>query len=258
MNLSDKVIMVTGAGAGIGAAAAKVLAGYGAKVVCVGLTFEKLAKVANEIAANGGEAIAIRADVSNRDTVRTVVEEAVERFGKIDGLLNNAGICISKRIDDISDEELMLMFNTNVMGYFIVATEVARAMKQAKKGRIVNVSSIAGLQNEVSNGAYGMSKAAITMLTQAIALEWAEYGITAVTISPGFIDTEMNRKAIRERSKAQGLSSEEYVENMLTRITIGRFGQPSEVAELAAYLFDDRSSFMDGNNIIIAGGRVMR
>lgn len=258
MNLKDKVIMITGAGAGIGAATAKVLADYGAKVICVGHTLEKLTKVANQIIANGGEAIALCADVSNRDMVKDAVDVAVKKFGRIDGLLNNAGICISKRLNEITDDELMKMFNTNVKGYFIVATEVAKVMIPAKKGRIVNVSSIASLQNEVSNGAYAMTKTAVTMLTQAIALDWAEYGITAVTISPGFISTEMTTNAIIERSKAQGMTAEEYTENLLTKITIGRLGEPTEVADLAAFLFDDRSSFIDGNNIIIAGGRVMR
>jgi len=258
MNLKNKVIMITGAGAGIGAAAAKVFAGYGAKVICIGRSLEKLSNVANKIIESGGEAITQCADVSNRDMVRDAVDAAVRKFGRIDGLLNNAGICISKKLNEITDDEFMEMLNTNVKGNFVVATEVAKVMILAKKGRIVNVSSIAGLQNEVSNGAYAMSKAALMMLTQAIALDWAEYGITAVTISPGSINTEMNKKAIIERSRAQGITAEEYIENMLTKITIGRFGEPNEVAELAAYLFDDRSAFIDGNNIIIAGGRVMR
>lgn len=257
MRLQDKVIFITGAAGGIGKAAAKICAGYGGKIVAVDLNVEAVQQTAKEIVEAGGDAIACGVDVTKRDTVKAAINLAVETYGRIDCLFNNAGVVKSCPLVECSDEEYDFTMNINAKGSFIVATEVAKVMIPNKKGRIISTSSISALKEESTNGTYCMSKAAISMMTRVLALELGQYNISAVAICPGHINTGLLRNSFIQRGAAEGKSVEEFYTEMEGTIALGRLAEPEEVGEFVAFLCDDRSAYIDGNSILFAGGKVM-
>ncbi len=257
MNLNGKVVLVTGAGGGIGGATAKKAAGYGAQVALADLNLEAAQKIADEIKADGGDAIAIKVDVTSRESVKECVDIIVKKYGKIDCLFNNAGVCKSSCLIHGDDKMFDFMMNINVKGAFIVATEVAKQMKEQGKGRIVSTSSISAFKEEYSNGIYCMTKAAVASLARHLALELSKDGITSVAIAPGHIQTQLLHGSFVMRGQEEGKDVEEYYEEMKDTIPMHRLGQPEEIGDLVCFLFDDRSSYINGNNILIAGGKVM-
>lgn len=257
MKLQEKVIFITGAAGGIGKATAKICAGYGAKVMVVDLNEEAVKQTASEINESGGEAISCKVDVTQRATVKAAVERAIEKWGKIDCLFNNAGVVKSCFLVECSDQEYDFTMDINAKGSFIVATEVAKAMIPNKKGRIISTSSISALREEATNGIYCMSKACISMMTRVLALELGQYGISAVAICPGHINTGLLRNSFIQRGAAEGKSVDEFYKEMEDTIALGRLAEPEEVGEFVAFLCDDRSAYIDGNSILFAGGKVM-
>lgn len=257
MHLSGKVAFITGAGGGIGGAAAKKCAEYGAKVVVADINEEAAKKTADEINKSGGDAIAVRIDATDRSLVKEAAEAAVKKYGKIDCLFNNAGVCKSSMMIDGDDAMYDFMMNINAKGSFIVATEIAKIMVRQGNGRIVSTSSISTLKEEYSNGIYCMSKACVSMMTRHLALELSQYGVTAVAICPGHIETSLLKGSFIERGKEEGKSVEEFYKEMEATIPMGRLGQPEEIGDFVAYLFDDRSAYINGNSILIAGGKIM-
>ena len=257
MRLAGKVAFITGAGGGIGGCAAKACAGYGAKVVVADLNLEAAEKTVAEIKEKGGEAIAVKLNVTDRASVKAAVDQAVEAYGKIDCLFNNAGVCKSSLLIDGDDNAYDFMMNINAKGAFIVATEVAKVMVKQKKGRIVSTASISSIKEEYSNAIYCMSKAVVAMLTRELALELSQYGVTAVAISPGHINTSLLRNSFIQRGESEGKSVDECYREMEGTIPMGRLAEPEEVGEFVAFLFDDRSAYINGNNILISGGKVM-
>lgn len=257
MRLEGMVLFITGAGSGIGRATSRVCAGYGAKIVATDVNGEAVAQTVNDIQAAGGEAIGLAMDVTDREQVKKAVADAVVKYGRIDGLFNNAGVGKPYPLLELTDEIFERVMKINLQGAFIVGTEVARVMIPNKKGRIVNSSSVAAFRGEHSMSTYCMAKASMAMLTQVMALEWTEYGITSVAISPGNIVTEMLTSSFAERAQASGRPVQEYFTEAESQIPMGRMGKPKEVGELVAFLFDERSAYMDGNNILLTGGLVM-
>ena len=245
MKLQDKVIFVTGAAGGIGRAAAKVCAGYGAKVIVVDMDLTGAESCVGEIKAAGGEAIA------------SAVQAGIQAFGKINCLFNNAGICRSSLLIDCEDDVLDKIYQVNIKGAYIVASELAKHMKERGEGRIISTSSISALKEESTNGFYCMSKAAVLMMTHVMAMELSKYGVTAVAICPGHINTPLLRNSFIQRGAAEGKTVEEYYTEMEGTIPMGRLAEPEEVGELVAFLCDDRSAYINGNGILVAGGKVM-
>ena len=257
MRLQDKVAMITGAASGMGKCAALICAGYGAKIVCVDLNEAGAKATADEIKAKGGEAIAVAADTTDRAQVAAAVEAGAKAFGKINCLFNNAGIVKSSFLIDCDDDLYDKIMTVNAKGAYIVATEVAKHMKENGQGRIVSTSSISALKEEATNGFYCMSKAAVQIMTRNLALELSQYGVTAVAICPGHIDTPLLRNSFIQRGEAEGKSVDEFYKEMEATIPMGRLAQPEEIGEFVAFLFDDRSAYINGNAILIAGGKVM-
>lgn len=257
MRLQEKVLMVTGAAGGIGKAAAKICAGYGAKVIAVDLNEEGAVRTAEEIREAGGEAIAVKANTTDRAQVAVAVEAGIAAFGKINCLFNNAGVVNSSFLVDCDDKLYDKIMGINVKGAYIVASEVAKHMKERREGRIISTSSISALKEEATNGFYCMSKAAVLMMTHVLALELSQYGVTSVAVCPGHINTPLLKGSFIERGAAEGKSVEQYYEEMEATIPMGRLAEPEEVGEFVAYLCDDRSAYINGNGILIAGGKVM-
>ena len=257
MRLQEKVIFITGGAKGLGGATAKICAGYGAKIVIADILEDQMKETVNDIKAAGGDAIYAMVDVREREQVKAAISKALEAYGRIDCLFNAAGVDRISGFLDMTDELYDFVMDINVKGSYICSAEVARVMIPNKKGRIINTSSIAAIREEAFNGPYCMSKAAVSMMTRVLALELAPYGITTVAIQPGNIETDMLRDSFTRRGKEEGKDVSEYYREMEATIPMGYIGHPNEIAEVVAFLCDDRSAYIDGNSILIAGGKIM-
>ena len=248
MDLKDKVVIITGARRGMGKSHALVLAKAGAKIVVSDISEEDCQKVVEEIEKNGGEALTVKCDVSKKEEVDNLVKKTIERFGKVDVLVNNAGICQFKPFLELTEEEWDRTLNINLKGYFLCAQAVAKEMVKKKSGVIINIASVAmgqqgvGFPNIVH---YCASKGGIVGMTEALAVELAPYNIRINAISPGMIETPMIT-SIKENPEQE--------KETLKRIPLGRPGKPEEVSNLVLFLASDQSSYMTGATVIIDGG----
>lgn len=241
LSLNGKTAIVTGGTSGIGYAAAKMLAYKGAKVVIFGRN-PKIHEMAAEI---DGEVCGIAVDITDTTQVQSAVDQVKERFGRIDILVNSAGIGSGVPAEDITEEEFMNVLNVNLKSVFMVAQAVGRHMiADGNGGRIINIASdasVVAIQNHI---AYSASKAGLVSVTKSLALEWGKYGITANAVSPCVVMTPM--------SKAYWVG--ERAEKHLAEIPVGRFLELDEVPALVAYLASDAAQMVNGQNIVIDGG----
>lgn len=246
-NLTGKTAIITGASRGIGAEIARKLAAAGAKIVVnYSGSQEKAEAVAAEIQGNGGEAIAIKANVSDAEAVKAMVDETMKAFGSIDILVNNAGITRDNLMMRMKDDEWDDVINTNLKGVFICTKAVTRQMMKQRSGRIINIASIVGVMGNAGQANYVAAKAGVIGLTKTTARELASRNITANAVAPGFITTDMTDKL-----------GEDIQKTMLAQIPLGRFGKPEEVAKAALFLASDDSSYMTGQTLHLDGGMVM-
>ena len=232
----------------MGRTTAERLAAEGAGVVITDINFEAAEELASRITNSGGEALAVQADVSKAAEVKEVVDDSVERFGKIDILINNAGILRRTRFGEISEEEWDLVVAVNMKGVFLCSQAVYGIMKERGYGRIVNFSSSAGRSVSTLGGAhYTATKAAVLGITRAMAKEAAPFGITVNAVCPGLIDTDMVRKT------TDPVDLEAYEKSF----PIHRLGTSDEVADLVLFLASDEASYITGASIDINGGDLM-
>ncbi len=243
-----RTAIVTGAGQGIGRTVAQMFASEGASVMVNDINNDAANKVAEQINHNGGKAIGYKANVACRKEVISMVEKILSVFGRVDILVNNAGVLFSTRFENISEEEWDLVMNVNVKGTFLCSQAVIPAMKKNNYGRVINLSSTAGRNVSTLGGAhYTSSKAAILGLARAIAKEMAAFGITANSICPGLIDTEMVRKScLPEQLRKYALS-----------YPIQRLGTTEEVSSLILFLASPQAAYITGAAIDIDGGDLM-
>ncbi|MFQ5399973.1 MAG: beta-ketoacyl-ACP reductase [Anaerolineae bacterium] len=250
MLLADKVALVTGAGGGIGRATAVRFARDGAKVVISDLDQDGLEATRQEITAAGGEAVAVVGSVTSREDVQKMVNAAVEQFGRLDILINNAGItrdALTTRVKDgevkfMSDEKWDAVIEVNLKGTWLCSQIAAVQMIKQKSGRIVNTASVAALGN-IGQANYSASKAGVIGLTKTFALEWARYGISVNCVAPGGVKTQMTA-AIPEKIMA----------GLLQHIPFRRMAEPEEIAAVHAFLSSDEASYITGQVIFVDGG----
>ncbi len=244
--LEDKVAIITGAATGIGRAGARLFAQEGASVVVADRNAPEAEKTVAMIKENGGDAIYVETDVSKADQVQNMVAKALDQYGKLDVLVNDAGILIrtGARLADIEDLEWDLTLNTNLRGVFYGCRYAIPHMME-RGGSIVNLSSQAGVHPTPRALAYGVSKAGVISLTQSAAREYAEDQIRVNAIIPGLIDTPQARGST---------GSTERFEQVVSETALGRAGQPEDVASLMLYLASDESSFVTGSSFSIDGG----
>ncbi|MBT2570221.1 3-oxoacyl-[acyl-carrier-protein] reductase [Planococcus sp. ISL-110] len=245
--LAGKTAIITGASRGIGAEIARKFAADGAKVVVnYSGSQEKAEAVVAGIQADGGEAIAVKANVSDSESVKAMVEETMKTFGSVDILVNNAGITRDNLMMRMKDDEWDDVINTNLKGVFVCTKAVTRQMMKQRAGRIINIASIVGVMGNAGQANYVASKAGVIGLTKTTARELASRGITANAVAPGFITTDMTDQLTEEVQKA-----------MLGQIPLGRFGAPEDVAKAALFLASDDASYMTGQTLHLDGGMVM-
>ncbi len=242
MRLEGKVAIVTGASSGIGQAVARLFAQEGAKVALVGRRLEALREVASQIEAEGGVALPIQADVRLWEDVERAVREALDAFGSLQILVNNAGLTRDNLAVRMTEEEWDEVMEVNLRGTFLFCKAVFRPMRRQRYGKIVNTSSVV-VRGNMGQANYAASKAGVIALTRTLALEFARAGIRVNCVAPGFIETPMTA----------GLP-ETVKEEALKRIPLGRFGKPEEVAQLHLFLASPESDYITGQIFFIDGG----
>lgn len=241
--LEDQVAIVTGGTAGIGKAIALKFAEHGAKVAIFGTNAGRGAQIVEEI---NGEAFFVQVDVSKTEDVAKAVSQVVEKFGNVDILVNNAGITKDQLLIRMSEEEWDNVMAINVKSCYNTCRVLARSMMKARKGKIINMSSVVGLSGNLGQANYAASKAAVIGFTKALAKELASRNICVNCIAPGFIGTRMT-DAITEQQK----------ESILATIPFGRIGEPDDIAKAALFLASSLSDYITGQVLTVDGGKVM-
>lgn len=245
--LKGRIVLVTGAGMGIGKAIATTFAKQGADVVVNDLNEENLNEVSKEIENLGRKAVKAVGDISKHDDVEQVIQKAIREFGRLDVLVNNAGISPKQKISEISEQDFMKVIDINLKGTFLCSKAAMEFMKSQKYGKIVNLSSATGLQGSVISGAhYSSSKAGIIGLTKTFARELAPYNVLVNAIAPGRIITPMGLGADPEKNR-----------KVLEQVPLGRMGTAEEVANAALFLASDLSSYITGVCLNVTGGWIM-
>jgi cyclopentanol dehydrogenase len=250
MRLEGKVALISGGARGQGAVEAKLFAQEGAKVVIGDILDAEGQQVEAEINETGGECVYVHLDVTSEEDWGTAIGEAVSRFGKLDVLVNNAGIFPPASIEDTTEELWDQIMDINGKGVFLGTKLAIPEMRKAGGGSIINISSVAGLRASAGAAAYGASKGAVRLLTKSTAIQYAGDNIRANSVHPGVIETEMTLPNLLIDEDARRRSAE--------RVPLGRIGQPEDVAWGVLFLASDESSFMTGSELVIDGGRTAR
>ena len=245
-NLSGRIAVVTGGNQGIGFGIAQGLAGAGATVVIANRRAAEGQKAAETLRKEGYNAIAIPTDVSQKASITTMVEEVIKRFQKIDILVNNAAVIIRKPLEDFEEAEWDTIHNTNLRGLFLCCQTVGREMIKRKKGKIINISSVLSQIAQSGRGVYATTKAGVSHLTRALAMEWSRYNINVNAIGPGLTITPINEKYFKENPGD--------LKKILEGIPIGREAYPRDYAGAAVFLASKASNFVTGQSLAVCGG----
>jgi NAD(P)-dependent dehydrogenase (short-subunit alcohol dehydrogenase family) len=241
MDLENQTALVTGAGSGIGRATALLLAGHGASVVLVGRRLERLEEVAKEIGAAGGNARTLAADLTELGEVSRLVAEA----GDVDILINSAGIFPFASTADQTVEDFDALFAVNVRATYFLTAAILQKMKTKGGGKVVNITSIAGIEGLEAAGVYGATKAALASMTRSWSTEFARYGVRVNAIAPGNIRTD---------AVVDMLGADDFEEQGRTGNPTGRLGEPREIAEAVLFLASPGASYLSGVELAVDGG----
>ncbi|MGC8989130.1 MAG: 3-oxoacyl-[acyl-carrier-protein] reductase [Verrucomicrobiia bacterium] len=244
--LKDQIAVVTGAGRGIGRAIALAFAGAGADVVCLSRTAENAGKVADEVRLLGRRAWSRAVDVSNSTDVSAAVEWLLEQAGRVDVLVNNAGVTRDGLLLRMSEADWDAVLNINLKGAFLVTKALTRQFLKQRSGRIINIASVAGLTGNAGQCNYAASKAALIGFTKSLAREVASRGITVNALAPGFIETDMTA-VLDEAVRGEAVK----------RIPLGCFGKPEDIAAAAVFLAGPGGRYITGQVLTVDGGMVM-
>ncbi len=247
IDLQDRVVVVTGAGRGIGRTIVETFAQDGASVVALDVGTDDLGRLEADLSARGATVAPMRCDVRDAAAVDAVVSGAMQRFGRVDVLINNAGINVEGRLEELDAAAWDRCFEVNVRGTFTTCRAVAPVMKQQRSGRILNAASFAAIVPSIGASAYAASKAAVVQFTRTIAGELGPWGITANSYAPGMIPTAMNGFA--ELDPAEQAKK-------LDTLTLRRWGAAQDVANLLCFLASDLASYITGTLVDVSGGKL--
>ena len=246
---TSKVAIVTGGARGIGAAIAARLAADGHDIAVLDLDRDACETTVGSVVSLGRRAVAIAADVADEAAVRAAFPAIVDALGPPTVLVNNAGVLRDRSLGKMSLEDWNVVIDVNLRSVFLMCREALPSMRAAAWGRIVNLSSIAAL-GVIGEANYSAAKAGVIGLTRTLAIELGRFGVTANAIAPGFIATDMTRD-LAERAN---MSFDELTQAMMRDIHVGRPGQPEDIANAVAFFVDERSSFVTGQTLYVAGG----
>jgi meso-butanediol dehydrogenase / (S,S)-butanediol dehydrogenase / diacetyl reductase len=252
-----KVALVTGAGAGIGRAIALQLAKGGFALAVNDIRAENALKVSSEIKDKGFQSIAVPADVSNAAQVKKMVDKVMETYGRIDVLVNNAGILHVRSLFEITAENLLNTFNINVVSMLLCTQAVAKHMIKQGGGKIINAASQAAFTQSVNALEYGVSKWAIRGFTRSLALSLAPYNITVNAYCPGSVESEMQSYLNEGIAASKKISPEENKKMKIQNIPLGRFQRIEDIAAFVSFMASDSANNITGQNMLINGGNIM-
>ena len=243
--LEASVAVVVGGGGGLGGAMARGLAEAGAAVAVADAAKDRAEAVAGAITAAGGRALALQADVTSAASVERMTEEVEQRLGPVDVLVNSAGITRRRPAVEFAEDDWPRVIAVNLTGVFLACQAVGRRMLERRRGRIVNIASIAGEIGLAGTIAYAASKGGVVMLTRALAVEWAAQGVRVNAIAPSWFDTDMGGLIRREP---------DYAERAMRRVPMGRMGRPDELVGAVVYLASEASAMVTGHVLAVDGG----
>lgn len=246
-DLTGKAAIVTGGGKGIGKAIALGLARAGAKVMVAARTQAEIDATADEIVSNGGEAVAKAADITQSNQIDALVEAAVESFGTIDILVNNAARSFLRPLMDLREDGFDKIFNTNVKAVFLLGRAAAKVMMGGGGGRIINITSVAAERGAPMMGIYHASKAALKMLTMCMAIEWGPMNIRVNAVGPGMTKTHFSMPI---------WSNPELERQIAARIPVGRLAEPGEIVGAVLFLCSEGAGYINGETIYVDGGNL--
>lgn len=246
-DLTDKITIITGAGSGIGRRIALAFGEYGVKSIIADIDQEAANLVASEIHARGGRAIPRRVDVTQPGEVQQMVDAAIESFGRIDILFNNAGISIRGPAESFSIKDWNQVIAVNLTGMFLCAQAVGKVMIKQRAGKIINTASVSAKLGHPGNLAYAAAKHGVVGMTRVMAVEWANYGVSVNCIGPGIIKTPLTAEALKDPKKYQELVS---------KVPMGRLGEPEDLIGAVIFLASQASNYMTGQTIYVEGGRM--
>ena len=246
MRLKEKVAVITGSASGIGKQAAITFAREGAKVVVCDVNYGEVDKVVSEIKSGGGEALGFCTDVSDQKAVEEMINDIKEIYGRVDILINNAGITRDALLVKMTPEQWDSVINVNLKGVFNMTQAVSKIMIEQKRGRIINTSSVVGVYGNIGQTNYAATKAGLIGMTKTWAKELGKKGIGVNAVAPGFIKTEMTAKV-----------PEKILAVMEEKTPLGRLGTPEDVSSLYLFLSSDESSYINGQVIGVDGGLVL-
>jgi NAD(P)-dependent dehydrogenase (short-subunit alcohol dehydrogenase family) len=257
MELEGQVAIVTGAGRGIGRATALELARMGAAIVVAEVDATGAGRTAQEVRALGRRALVLPTDVTARSALASMVERTLAEFGRIDVLVNNAGIYRAAAALDVTEEHWDAVMNINARAVFFASQAVLPAMIARKGGAIVSLASLAGKIGSPNNLPYNASKAAVISITKSLALAHAGDGIRVNCVCPGFVETDMWTVVAREQGALLGQAPEEFTRRRRAQVPLGRMERPEDVANVIGFLASSKSGYMTGQAINVTGGVIM-
>jgi len=243
--VDGKVALITGGNRGIGKACALSLANAGANIVIIDRDFEKPEKIKKEIEMLGSEVMTLKFDIKECSKIPETIKMIIDEFGRIDILINNAGICFRELALEVSEKNWDNTFDVNLKGLFFITKEVAKYMIKQEKGKIINISSMNSITGLLGHVSYNATKAGITGVTQVLAMEWARYGINVNSIAPTFAKTEMASHVFNNKEK--------YNE-IINNIPLRRLADPMEIGAAAVFLASPASDFITGVLLLVDGG----
>ena len=257
MDMTNKTVVVTGGGRGIGKGICLIFAKHGANVVVCDINYENAKKVADEITSTGKKSLALKIDVTSEKDAKTMVDETVKKFGRLDVLCNNAGIITMKHVEDLTLDDWEKVFAVNAKGVFICSKAVLAQMKKQGYGRIISTASQGGKTGIPRLSHYCASKAAVILFTKTMALELAQTNIHVNCICPGSVETDMMSDALIMCSELTGDSPEECRKKWTEAVPMKYLADPEDIGKVFVFLASEYADYMTGQAINVTGGQEM-